>query len=92
MCVCLNCFCFFNYIGILKVIVLNNNFYLAPKFLYGFPPCFSHSRLNSCSKISAPLLRVRPVSSKLSSHICISSIPSRNKRVLLSNFNKINKS
>lgn len=42
---------------------------------YGLPPYFSHSRLNSCSRTSAPRFLVNPVSSKLSSHICISSIP-----------------
>lgn len=51
-------------------------FYLAdPKFRYGLPPCRSHSLLNSNSKISAPRLRVRPVSSRLNSHICMSSTP-----------------
>lgn len=43
--------------------------------MYGFPPCLSHSRPNSCSRISAPRFLVRPVSSRLSSHICMSSLP-----------------
>lgn len=44
---------------------------------YGLPPYFSHSRLNSCSRTSAPRFLVNPVSSRLNSHICISSIPDK---------------
>lgn len=50
-----------------------------PAFLYGLPPFRSHSRLNSCSRISAPRFRVSPVSSRLSSHICMSSTPATSR-------------
>lgn len=46
---------------------------------YGLPPYFSHSRLNSCSRTSAPRFRVNPVSSRLNSHICISSTPGKQR-------------
>ena len=43
--------------------------------LKGFPPNFPHTWLNSLSRISAPRFLVSPVSSRLSSHIRMSSMP-----------------
>ena len=46
-----------------------------------FPPNFPHSSSKSFSRISAPLFRANPVSSRLSSHIFTSSTP-KNKTEL----------
>lgn len=54
---------------------LSNYCFLSAGLTYVVPPCFSHSLLNSFSKISAPLFLVKPVSSNESSHICMSSFP-----------------
>lgn len=54
--------------------------------MYGLPPFFSHSLLNSVSKISAPRFRVKPVSSKLNSHICMSSVPVNTQKKMVNEF------
>ena len=61
----------------------SNQFLLAAAAVlatYGWPPCLLQASSNSCSSISAPLLRARPVSCKLSSHMSRSSFPATRRR------------
>lgn len=59
----------------------------APLWVYGLPPYLDQVSSNSCSRISAPLFLVNPVSLRLNSHISRSFVPATRSRGSLSGCN-----